>query len=309
VTEIHEIGEGELERVVAVRNAVWPHDPLTVDDYVDWRQQASDMAWFLAVEDGSDVGAGVGIHGWHSPPRVGRLGVYVLSPARARGAGSALLEELGMWLSRRGCDEATADVFEEDASSLAWAEQRGFTEVGRSSILALDVAAIDPPTVSPPAGLEIVSWAGRPELAPGLYDVYVEAAPDIPGEDEAAIPPFEEWLANDMSSASDRPEATFVALAGDEVVGYAKLSISAGQSDVAWHDITGVKRAWRGRGVAGALKRAEIAWAKENGFARLQTSNEERNEPIRRLNERHGYSTWPGSVSVRGPVPIERSRR
>ena len=104
-----------------------------------------------------------------------------------------------------------------------------------------------------------------------------------------------------MQGAGDRPEATFVAVADGHVVGYAKLSISAGATDVAWHDLTGVLRSWRGRGIAGALKRAEIAWAKANGFARLQTANEERNEPIRRLNERHGHVLEPGFITVRGP--------
>jgi RimJ/RimL family protein N-acetyltransferase len=66
--------------------------------------------------------------------------------------------------------------------------------------------------------------------------------------------------------------------------------------------MTGVKRRWRGRGVAGALKRAQIAWAKEQGFERLQTQNEIRNEPIRRLNERLGYRVAAGRVIVRGPI-------
>ena len=37
----------------------------------------------------------------------------------------------------------------------------------------------------------------------------------------------------------------------------------------AWHDMTAVARAWRGRGVAGALKRATIAWAIEHGLDRI----------------------------------------
>jgi RimJ/RimL family protein N-acetyltransferase len=59
-------------------------------------------------------------------------------------------------------------------------------------------------------------------------------------------------------------------------------------------------------GVAGALKRAEIAWAKQSGYRRLHTFNGERNEPIRRLNERHGYKLEPGFVTVRGSID-ERS--
>jgi RimJ/RimL family protein N-acetyltransferase len=105
-----------------------------------------------------------------------------------------------------------------------------------------------------------------------------------------------------MRGLADRPEAVFVALSGDEVVGFAKLSLLSGAADAAYHDLTGVKRAWRGRGIAGALKRAQIAWAKEQGFQRLVTQNEARNEPIRRLNERHGYVVATGRVVLRTAI-------
>ena len=93
-----------------------------------------------------------------------------------------------------------------------------------------------------------------------------------------------------------RPEATFIALAGGEVAGYAKLSLSSADAKTAFHDMTGVRRAFRGRGIAGALKRAEIAWAKEAGYESLETNNDLRNKPIRRLNKRHGYKAQPGVV-------------
>ena len=260
------------------------------------------MTWLIATSGGSDAGVGIGVHGWHSPAGVGRITVLVLPSARGRGVGSELLARLGAWLRDHGCAEATAAVFETDGASLAWAERRGFTEVGRNSILALDLLAADVAEVRPPAGVEIVSWADRPDLTQGLYEVYLEASPDVPGEEEAEISSFEEWLANDMQGPSDRPEATFVAVADGFVVGFAKLSIPTVAGDVAWHDLTGVRRAWRGRGVAAALKLAQIAWAKTNGFQRLQTFNEERNEPIRRLNQRHGYQLQPGLVTMRGPL-------
>ena len=87
------------------------------------------------------------------------------------------------------------------------------------------------------------------------------------------------------------------------MVAYAKLSLSLAWPTVAMHDITGVRRAWRGRGIANALKAAEIAWAKQAGYEHLETQNEERNEPIRRLNERYGYRPAPGRIFVRSPLP------
>ena len=52
----------------------------------------------------------------------------------------------------------------------------------------------------------------------------------------------------------------------------------------------------RPRRRARALKATQIAWAKANGYEQLRTRNEQRNEPIRRLNERFGYRPAPGRI-------------
>jgi len=299
--EIREIHEDELGRwVEAMRAGLDEAD--TADGYLDWKRQSRETVWILASEDGQDVGAAIGIGGWHAPEGVARGEVRVAAGARRRGVGSALLARLSEWATEVGYSDLMGPVKEVDDASLRWTERRGFAEVGRNSLLVLDLTSIASPEVVAPDGITIVSWAERPDAAAGMYEVAREAYPDIPGEEDAEIEPFEQWLSMDMHGAGDRPEATFVALADDEVVAYAKLSLSRARPTVAMHDITGVKRAWRGRGIAGALKAAEIAWAVDNGYERLETQNEERNEPIRRLNQRHGYVVEPGSITVRGPV-------
>ena len=105
-----------------------------------------------------------------------------------------------------------------------------------------------------------------------------------------------------MQGPGDRADATFVAVAREEVVGFAKLSLTEAQPEIAYHDLTAVKRAWRGRGVARALKATQIGWAKRAGYKRLSTNNEERNAPIRRLNERFGYRPGPALILFRGPL-------
>lgn len=302
MVDVREIRDGELADWVAVVGTASSGRAGTVEDYLDWRRQAKDMAWLLAEEEAQPLGAAIAMVGWHTPPGVGRGEVWVVPDARGRGAGSELYREVARWVSERGCIELESSVREDDPESLAWVVRRGFREVGRSSTLALDLETVEAPAVDPPEGIEIVSWAERPGLERGMYEVALEAYPDVPGQADEELVPFEEWLAMDMQGAGDRPEATFVALAGDKVVGYGKLALSSARPGVAMHDLTGVKRAWRGRGIAGALKRAEIAWAKRNGFTRLETMNEERNEPIRRLNERHGYRLEPGSVTVRAAI-------
>ena len=168
--------------------------------------------------------------------------------------------------------------------------------------MALDLTRSEPPEVELPEGIEIVTWAERPELDRGMYEVALEAYPDIPGSEDEEVEPFEEWLAHHMQGPGDLPAATFIAVAGDEVVGWAKFSLTAARPKVASHDMTAVKRAWRGRGVARALKATEIGWAKASGYEELRTRNEERNAPIRHLNEEFGYEPAIGRIYLRGPL-------
>ena len=198
-------------------------------------------------------------------------------------------------------------MLDNDPESLAFGEARGFVEERRELGVVLHLSEIDPPPVEPPDGVQIVTWAQRPELARGMYEVGCEALPDIPGAEEDAVEPFEDWLAHEMQGSGDRPDATFVAVAGDEVVGYAKFSFTAAQPTTAHHDLSGVKRAWRGRGIARALKAAQINWALANGYRELHTRNEQRNEPIRRLNAQFGYRPSVGRMYLVGPVATPNS--
>jgi GNAT superfamily N-acetyltransferase len=190
-----------------------------------------------------------------------------------------------------------------DPESLAFAQRRGFSEERRETGLVLSLVDISPPPVQPPAGIEIVTWAQRPELARGMHEVDLEAHRDIPGFEDAAVEPFEDWMAHNMQRPTDSPEATFIALADEEVVGYAKLSLTA--PTAAGHSMTAVKRAWRGRGIAGALKATTISWALANGYTELHTSNEERNAPIKRLNARLGYKPGIARAHLAGPIMVD----
>lgn len=300
--EIGEVTEGEpFARWHAAMKAASSRTDAP-EGYVDWRRQAADTVWLLATDDGEDVCAGIALTGWFTPPHVGIVDVRVPPAHRGRGHALELYRALSAWAAERGVTELEGEVWEDDPASLAWAERQGFRETGRSARLGLDLAAIETPEPEPPGGIEIVTWAERPTAAEGMYEVAREAMADIPGEAETDIGTFEEWLSRDMQGVSDRPECTFVAFDGDEVVGYAKLVPSLSRPHVVIHDLTGVLRDWRGRGIAAALKATQIAWAKQAGYAKLETSNEVRNEPIRRLNEQHGYVVEPGEISLTGPL-------
>ena len=65
------------------------------------------------------------------------------------------------------------------------------------------------------------------------------------------------------------------------------------------HQLTTVARSHRRRGIAGALKRAQVGWAAEHGIRRLVTDTHADNIATQRLNERLGYVPQPPAVIVR----------
>jgi GNAT superfamily N-acetyltransferase len=284
-----------------VYNAVWPHAAFTLAEVHSFKQSVRAHHDVVARLDGAPVGSALTVVVPHRSDRVLTV-VTVLASHRHRGVGSALFASLSAWTGERGIADIEVPVLDNDPESLAYATRRGFVEERRELGVVLDVAGMEQPALEPPEGIEIVAWAERPELARGIYEVSLEAYPDIPGFEDDELESFEDWLAHDMQGSGDLPEATFVALADDEVVGYAKFALTAAQPTVAFHDVSGVKRAWRGRGVARALKTAQIRWAIANGFTELRTRNEERNEPIRRLNASLGYRPGIGRVYLVGPL-------
>ena len=260
---------------LAIAAAVRPDRAGSVGDYLDWKRQAEDMAWFVASVDGEDAGCALAYVGWHSAPGTGNgRGVRAARAPRRRGRLRALPRARGLGAASAAASRSRRPWPRTTRRASRWADRRGFREVGRSSRLVLDLTAIEAPAVDPPEGVEIVTWAERPDLARAIYEVACEAYPDEPGEArQSRWTPYETWLSKDMRGDSDRPEATFIALADGEVAGLREaVALELRARTVAHHDMTGVKRAFRGRGIAGALKRAEIAWAKQAGYETLETS-------------------------------------
>ena len=284
--------EAEKQLSLDIYNAV-SDEPATMEDVLIWERRAFASADLLAFVDGRAVGScAAAIQ--HNHPELAMTLLTVLPDARRRGAGSALCRAVSEWAGAQGVTMLETRVDGDDDESLGFAERRGFRVHKREPGLVLDLLATTKPAIDPPHGIDVVPYA--PPFARGVYDVRLETHPDVPGDEDWTPEPFNVWL------TSWEPETTFVALASGDVVGFAKLHVRTGRPGIATHYMTGVKRDWRGRGVGGALKRAQIAWAKEAGLERLETTNEERNEPIRRLNLGLGYREAPGRLWLRGPV-------
>jgi mycothiol synthase len=285
----------DKRRSLEIYNEVWPRRAATTEDVHAWEHASIATADFLGAIDSVDAGsAAIGIA--TSRPNICMTFVTVSPHSRRRGVGATLFEAVSAWAADHGVRELETSVESDDEESLGFALRRGFHEHSREVGLALELVGLDAPTVDPPAGIEIVLLADRPELAAGAYEVGIEALPDVPGGEDWTPPPFEQFLASHL-----RGLAIFLAVADGEVVGYAKLHAQP-DGHTATHGMTALKRAWRGRGIAKSLKRAQIVWAQANGIERLTATNEERNAAMQRVNASLGYRAVPGRVQLRGPI-------
>jgi mycothiol synthase len=114
--------------------------------------------------------------------------------------------------------------------------------------------------------------------------------------------PEQEWERDWIGT----PEASFVALADGDVIGVASLRLDAEHRGKAENGYTAVRREWRGRGVAAALKQTTLAWAASHGITQIQTWTQRGNDAMRALNERLGYRYGMVSIRVEGPLPLPR---
>jgi mycothiol synthase len=286
----------DLDAYVGVWNAITPDEPTTVDLQRERRERDPRRLYLLAERDGAAVGAGFG--GPSDSEGRAHVAPRVLPEARRRGIGSALLRELVTHAEREGFRWASSHVDGADEASLAFARRFGFREFDRQveQVLALD-GEWPPPEL--PAGIRLVTVAERPELLEEAYDLAVVGFADMAVRSPVTIS-RDVWLREEATL----PEGSFLALAGDEIVGYSGL-IRRGDDDRSAEDgLTVVRRSWRRRGVATLLKRAELSWAASNGFREVVTWTQQGNEAMRGLNERLGYEYRSVVVSVRAPLPL-----
>jgi len=291
-------GEEEQRLWLELRNAVAP-EPLPAEQRVRLRELSPDTVELLVRIDGVPAGgAFVGSPIAEPHARHAGVGGYVLPEARGRGVGSAIYRELSERARRLGKEELEAGGPAEDEASLAFLRHRGFREVTRTQQATLELGG--PTLEAPPAPVEfeVVVLEGRPELAHGMYEVAREAIPDIPVSEPLTTGTEAEWRETELDEA--RADLTVVALADGVVVGYSTLGDFGDGAGL--HLMTGVRRDWRGRGVARALKVAQIEAARAAGLNRLLAFNDTTNAPMQRLNVALGYRLHPIYVTLRGPL-------
>lgn len=269
------------------------------------RAQTPTRRDWVAVLDGEKVGVGsCGVPLGMETSSAAMSMLLVVRQARHRGVGGALYRQVSDHARALARSQLQMFSFEDDPDTAGFAEHHDFSVIGRTRGLRLPLERCRRPAVDPPPGVEITTLATRPDLAHGVWEVASEAMPDIPRTDDARMQAgsYEQFAARQLAGPLYIPEATFLAVAGERVVGYAQLGWMSRARGIANHEMIAVRGDWRGKGVAQALKAAQIAWAIDNGLRELRAGNDERNAAARAVNAHFPYAPLPDLLQLRGPV-------
>lgn len=260
-----------------------------------------DRLRLVAVDtDGLPIGCGFL---WRAPwtePGDLNLTLIVDAAHRGKGIGRALRERLEAWGYEQGAARLNTEVRDSDERSQTFAAQSGFVLERH-----LFESVLDPKSVKLERfndrlrevernGIVIrpMSELEEPDKLERVYAVYKESVLDIPGYRGDCLD-FNEWRKWTIEIDGANCELLLVATRGGEYAGTAQLLDNG--ADGMYHEYTGVRKEYRGQGIALALKIACIALAAARNTACLRTNNDSMNGPMFHINrDVLGYQAVPG---------------
>ena len=296
--------------ITRLYNANFPEFVMRADDFpFDDQHRSERCRWARWVAEcaGRVVGFGhyaQGDHHYH--PRKFQLAIMVDPAYFGRGIGGQLYELVMRELQPLNPLQVDEWSREDMVCRVGFLERRGFVADMRMWTSRLDLARFEPNRFADDVqhveaqGIQLRTFAELGVDDPGvrhkLFELWLATRDDVPRppEDVASEVSFEHWW--DRTGRADLlPAGYFVALDGDQYVGTSQL----------WHSpeacelrtgLTAVRREYRRRGIALALKVKSLEFGKAQGYERAVTENEINNHGMIGINDRLGFVKQPAYV-------------
>ena len=295
--------------LIAIANPTLANEPSTIEEvrYNDeHRNPLCKFQRWIAEVDGRIVAAAEydqNIRRYH--PRKFWIDGIVHVDYQGQGIGTALYNQVITALQLLNPLSVQSQVREDKRHSIQFLQKRGFREVWWRWESHLDVAAFD---LAPYRGLEkqlrtqgieiktFRELETDPERNRKLHALENELVADVPNMDERTPITYDMFM-HTINSPYMLPDAYSVALCNGEYIGVNTL-YKHRASNYLHTGLTGVKQAYRRRGIATALKLRGIAYAKEHGHTTIRVHNDAINRPMLAINARLGFVRQPAWVTL-----------
>lgn len=299
-----------------MHNRIWPIEPLTPEIYAYFDNVRNKKYFFqrLILEvDGQPVGyASYQENYWSYRPGKYNMSIDILPEHRGQGVGSYVYDRIMDQLSAREIPPRLieAGTHEDHEDGRRFLTKQGFDgPLMRWPLSKLDVQTFDASRFSRQVqgltdhGLRIYSYREVAEIDPDyqerFYELDWECTQDEPQPDAPTRITFDEYVNRVFTGPAYLADGCFVAVdvsrPDRRYAGLTQLYMDSGSLTHLGTGFTCVRRDYRRKGVAVALKVHAIEWAKAQGTQSILTGNEEHN-PMYQINLKLGYEPQPAGL-------------
>jgi GNAT superfamily N-acetyltransferase len=266
--------------LVALRNIIEPDHPKSVDQMrhsdKTHKDKIRQKRWVW--EKNGDIAVSAlytqFFEAYH--PQKFALFIHVHPDLQGQGYGSASYDHLMQEIKPFDPIKITTEVRENHPRGIRFMEERGFTNTMNEQESRLDLNAYDPSQYQNEVdrvldqGFRIVTLTElRREDERADYRTWAlerEVAPDMPWTDPISIPKFDHYQAYILKHPCFNSDSWFLVLKGNHIAGLNNLWKTPNKK-VVTTGFTGVRRKYRRKGLATALKHTCLTWAKVKDLA------------------------------------------
>ena len=228
--------------------------------------------------------------------------IYIHPDQHGKGYGTFCYNHLINKLASLDPIKLSVQVYEPHIQSISFFENRGFNNTITECESSLDLINYDPKLYQVDIDrilnqkFRIVTLSefrkANKNADYKAWELERDVGPDMPWTDPITVPEFDVFKKKVFGHPKFNPDSWFLVLDNDQIVGLNNLWKNELNKGIDT-GLTGVRREYRRRGIATALKHTSVIWAKQQGYEWIRTDNATTNKGMLTINIRAGFKFMP----------------
>lgn len=301
----------DWETAVSIRNSHEREYQITAQQAKTWAETRPEGIFqkrLLTMDGDRTVGYGLVLEAyWQEADSLYNIGAPALDHQGSTELFGQLYDKLADVAIEQGA-KALSTYWRSDKPEIgAWLEARGYYETMTCPGSMVDLEAFEPADYNETlqrvreSGIELITLNQFRERYPDdwqhrYWRLDADLMHDVPHPEPVKETPFEAFV-KQLHDPSLDYDGIWIAMDGDREAGGTQIHPNLVEPTYAATGLTGVRREYRRRGIATALKVNSMARAKARGVKKVTNDNEE-NNPMYQLNIELGFKHFVDYVLV-----------
>ncbi len=311
--DVREFVSSDYPKLSEIHNANHPDYTRSSEEYRTMDESLDRSKYYRQryafSENNHTIGFGIVTHVvdmYH--PKKFWIELLVDPPVQGRGVASAIYERLDKELANLKAITAWSGSRENLPRLTAFYQKRGFQEKQRAWESRLNVPEADPTRFHgyiervQKQGITFTNLTDVREKSSGslhgLHELVQLISSDMPQPAQFTPISFEQWKSFELKSPNLLPEGYIIAKDGPKYIGLSAVWRIEQEPKNVVQGNTGVRREYRGRGIAVAMKTKVVEYAKRSGLEKIKTWNDSSNAAMLAVNTKLGFKREVGWLTL-----------